>query len=64
MVFKRFKEMLGGKVRLIMTGSSSINDETLDFLKVCFSVPILEGYGMVESSGVSCLTSILDSKSG
>lgn len=39
------KEALGGKVWVMLTGSAPITEETLNFLKVAFSVPILEGYG-------------------
>ena len=44
-VFKKVREILGWKIRIICVGSAPIAEETLDFLKVSFSSPILEGYG-------------------
>jgi long-chain acyl-CoA synthetase len=45
LVFKKTKAVLGGRVRLMVTGSAPIASNVIDFLKVCFCSPILEGYG-------------------
>ena len=42
--------MLGGNVRAMLTGSAPIDKQVIDFLKICFSCPIQEGYGLTESS--------------
>lgn len=55
LVFNKIKEKLGGKVRLMNTGSAPISGEVLDFLKICFCADICEGYGMTESCAASCL---------
>jgi len=39
-IFKKTKAILGGKVRLMITGSAPIAGDVLDFLKVCFCAPI------------------------
>lgn len=36
LVFKKVKAMLGGNVKLMITGSAPISGEVLDFLKVAF----------------------------
>jgi long-chain acyl-CoA synthetase len=55
-LFKKIRELLGGKVRVMVTGSAPIAGDVLDFLKVCFSAPICEGYGMTEGCGGSVIT--------
>lgn len=44
-IFNQIRESLGGRVKLITTGAAPIEAETLDFLKICFCCPIIEGYG-------------------
>jgi len=64
LVFKKTKAVLGGRVRMCVTGSAPISAEVLDFLKVCFCSPILEGYGQTECTGVVTVTSPLDPEAG
>ena len=64
LVFKKTKAVLGGHVRLCLTGSAPMKAEVLDFLKVCFCAPMLEGYGQTESSGAVTVTNPLDTTSG
>lgn len=56
LVFGKIRETLGGHVRLMVTGSAPISKEILDFLRVCFSCPILEGYGQTECCAASVVT--------
>ena len=43
--FSWVAQQIGGNVKYIITGAAPINPETLDFLKICFSCPIIEAYG-------------------
>ena len=55
LLFSKAAAILGGKVRWMFTGSAPIDKQVLSFLKICFSCPIVEGYGLTESgaSGTS-----------
>jgi long-chain acyl-CoA synthetase len=48
----------------MVTGSAPIDVTVLDFLKITFCVPVLEGYGLTESSAGSCLTRMNDPIAG
>jgi long-chain acyl-CoA synthetase len=44
-VFGKIRALLGGEVRIMITGSAPISAEILNTMKVVFSCPIREGYG-------------------
>ena len=56
MVFKKIKALLGGNVRAMITGSAPIEPDVMEFLKICFCCPFLEGYGLTETSGGSSVS--------
>uniref|UniRef100_K3XB92 Long-chain-fatty-acid--CoA ligase n=1 Tax=Globisporangium ultimum (strain ATCC 200006 / CBS 805.95 / DAOM BR144) TaxID=431595 RepID=K3XB92_GLOUD len=51
-VFNKVKMVLGGNVRLMMNGSAPLSPEVKEFIQVVFGCPVLEGYGLTESSAV------------
>ena len=63
-VFGKVAALLGGKVKLMATGSAPIDKGVLDFLKVSFSCPIIEGYGLTESATGGCTTKPEDPVAG
>lgn len=58
------KALLGGQVRYMVTGSAPIDKEVIDFLKICFCCPIVEGYGLTESAAGSCMMDAEDTVTG
>lgn len=63
-VFGKIKALLGGNVRCMVTGSAPIAGDVLDFLKICFSCKIHEGYGLTETCGGSVITLGTDPTTG
>ena len=64
LVFKKFRDVLGGRVRVMSTGSAPISKETIRFLKIAFCWEIYEGYGQTELTGVSFFTDPYDKNVG
>jgi long-chain acyl-CoA synthetase len=50
-ILKKIRESLGGRVKGFAVGSAPLNKDTTDDMKVLFSVPIIEAYGMTECCG-------------
>jgi long-chain acyl-CoA synthetase len=64
LVFNKMKEVLGGRVKFMITASAPIGAQTLDFLKIAFCCPIMEAYGQTENVGACHLTAARDGMSG
>jgi len=52
LVFSKIKAVLGGRVRMMLTGAAPIHPEVLCFLKICFCAKFYEVYGGTEVGGV------------
>ena len=50
-IFARVRGLFGGQVRQAVSGAAPIAPEILEFFYAC-GVPVLEGWGMTESTGV------------
>ncbi|XP_022723130.1 long chain acyl-CoA synthetase 6, peroxisomal-like [Durio zibethinus] len=57
LVFNKIKAKLGGRVRFMGSGAAPLSPDVSDFLKICFDCPVVEGYGMTETS---CVVSCMD----
>ena len=49
LVFKKMKSIIGGKIKYIASGGAPIDNKVLEFLKICFCCPIMEGFGQTET---------------
>ncbi|KAF9574287.1 hypothetical protein EC968_007056 [Mortierella alpina] len=55
LVFSKAKELVGGKLRLTLTGGAGISDETHRFLSMVMCY-VISGYGLTEVCGVAAVT--------
>jgi long-chain acyl-CoA synthetase len=55
-VCSKFREVLGGNVRYMLTGSAPISVDVVNFLKVCFCSPLVEGYGQTECCAAATIS--------
>jgi long-chain acyl-CoA synthetase len=51
-VFRKFKELLGGRVEKILVGGALLNGEIHEFAQVCLC-PVLQAYGLTETSAAA-----------
>lgn len=58
--FAKTREALGGRVRLMVSGSAPLLPEVQNLLKVCMCAPLIEGYGQTESTGAFTITDAND----
>ena len=49
--FAKIASILGGRVRCILSGGAPLSSDTEDFMNVCFSCPVGQGYGLTETTG-------------
>ena len=58
--FNKTKQALGGKCRLMISGSAPLLPDVQNFLKICMCCPLLEGYGQTENTGAGFITDAYD----
>lgn len=60
LVFNKIKQILGGRLRYITTGSAPLQPHIMHFLRIVLSCEILEGYGSTETASISTFAPIGD----
>lgn len=63
-VFNNVRNKLGGNVKAIYSGSAPLSADVTDFLNICFSCDVQEGYGQTETVACLSLTDKWDMESG
>jgi len=64
LIFNKFRESMGGRVKFMVTGSAPLAKEIVNFMKIAMCCPFFEGYGQTESSAGICLTKSEDPEAG
>lgn len=55
-VFAKIRDLFGGRLKAMLSGAAPIAPAVIDFLRVCFSCEVYEGYGATETCAGSTLT--------
>ncbi|KAJ8521466.1 hypothetical protein ON010_g17818 [Phytophthora cinnamomi] len=58
LVFSKVRLALGGRVRLIFSGSAPLSAEVKEFMKVVFCCDVAEGYGLSETAAAVTVGSV------
>ncbi|KAI8086370.1 uncharacterized protein BX664DRAFT_282240 [Halteromyces radiatus] len=56
LLFNKVKQVLGGNVKVIVTGSAPISSEVMDFLRVAMGAEVIEAYGSTENTGAASVS--------
>ena len=63
-VFSNVRNMFGGRVRAMVSGSAPLSQGTKDFFSIALSAPLYEGYGQTEGCGGEFIQDNKDLSSG
>lgn len=64
LVFSFMRKVLGGRIRIFVSGGAPLSSEVKYFLTVVFKAPIFEAYGMTEAAGCCSTTAYWERKGG
>ena len=63
-IFAQIRSVIGGRVRLIATGSAPLSPETHSFIRAALGCVVLQGYGLTESCAAATSMEITDLSTG
>ncbi len=49
LIFKKMRALVGGRIRLLLSGGAPLSPDTHDFVRNALSLPLVQGYGLTES---------------
>lgn len=55
-LFKKVRALLGGNVRMMLSGGAPLSSATQRFMNICFCCPVGQGYGLTETCGAGTIT--------
>jgi len=59
-IFNKFKAILGGNVRVLLSGGAPLAPDAHDFCRTCLGIILLQGYGLTETSATACIPDCSD----
>ena len=54
-IFSKVRGVLGGHIRLVLSGGAPLAPETEEFMNVTFCCPVGQGYGLTETCGAGTI---------
>ncbi|KAJ7537074.1 hypothetical protein O6H91_12G096000 [Diphasiastrum complanatum] len=64
LIFRKVRQMIGGRVRGVISGGAPLSHDAQRFVNVCFGVPIVQGYGLTETAAGSTFSEWDDTSVG
>jgi len=63
-IFKKVRKLLGGRIRMMLSGGAPLSSETQRFMNICFCCPVGQGYGLTETCGAGTIQEVTDRSTG
>lgn len=63
-IFKKVQGMVGGNLKLALTGSAPLAPGVQKFVQTAFNCPVRQGYGLTETCAGSCIQPFSESRTG
>lgn len=63
-IFKKISKLMGGRVRLMISGGAPLSPDTHEQIKLCLCVDVIQGYGLTESTSSATVMDLYDLKYG
>jgi long-chain acyl-CoA synthetase len=60
LIFKKVQKLIGGRVRIMISGSAPLSRETQIFMQTCFRCPVRQGYGLTETGSCGTIAAFDD----
>jgi len=64
LIFKKFKAILGGRLRCLLSGGAPLAPDAHDFCRTCLGLTLLQGYGLTETAATACIPDSGDLSTG
>uniref|UniRef100_A0A8C2HK11 long-chain-fatty-acid--CoA ligase n=1 Tax=Cyprinus carpio TaxID=7962 RepID=A0A8C2HK11_CYPCA len=64
LVFRKFRALLGGRLRVLLSGGAPLSAATQRFMNICFCCPVGQGYGLTETCGAGTISQLWDYSTG
>lgn len=64
LVFKKLKKAVGGNLRVGLSGGGPLNSEVQDFIRTCFGIQFVQGYGLTETCAGLTVQALDDPRPG
>lgn len=64
LVFKKFSKVVGGRLKLALSGGGPLNSEVQVFIRTCFGCPLFQGYGLTETCAGLSIQAVDDLRAG
>ncbi|XP_016376732.1 long-chain-fatty-acid--CoA ligase 3-like [Sinocyclocheilus rhinocerous] len=56
LVFRKVRALLGGRLRVLLSGGAPLSAATQRFMNICFCCPVGQGYGLTETCGAGTIS--------